>query len=364
MKAFWQTVKAVAIKECLHTLRDKLTLALLITVPLVQFLLFGFAIDLHPRHLPTVLIAQEDDAFTQRAVEKIESLGYFKIAKHTKKYSDAELWLAQSKVQFAIELPASFGRKILLGEKPTINLIADATDPIASIVAVQSVSAGFQRTSEALPVLIKTQLAFNPSAKSNVFVIPGLIGVILTLTLVLLGSLSIVREQERGTLEHLTGINLSPSALLLGKVAPYFAIGCIMYIVLLLLCISLTGLPWPGWSAPLFLIAFLFIATNLMLGMMLSLIAKNTMQAMQLGIFFYLPSMLLSGFMFPFYGMPNWAQSLGELLPLTHFLRLVRGILIKGLKDVDAWIFAWPILFFGLLTAILTSIIYRIKKKI
>jgi ABC-2 type transport system permease protein len=364
MKAFWQTVKAVAIKECLHTLRDKLTLALLITVPLVQFLLFGFAIDLHPQHLPTVLIAHEDDAFTQRAVAKLESLGYFKIVKHTTKYSDAQRWLAQSKVQFAIELPVSFGRQILLGEKPTIHLIADATDPIASIAAVQSVNAGFQQTSDALPVLIKTQLAFNPSGKSNVFVIPGLIGVILTLTLVLLGALSIVREQERGTLAHLTSINLSPSALLLGKVAPYFAIGCIMYIVLLLLCISLIGLPWPGWTAPLFLIAFLFIATNLMLGMMLSLIAKNTMQAMQLSIFFYLPSMLLSGFMFPFYGMPHWAQFLGELLPLTHFLRLIRGILIKGLKDVDAWIFVWPILFFCLLTTILASFIYRIKKKI
>lgn len=364
MKVFWQIVKAVAVKECLHTIRDKLTLALLITVPLIQFLLFGFAIDLHPQHLPTVLIAHEDDAFTKRAVRKLESFEYFKIVKHTTQYSDAQRWLAQSKVQFAIELPVSFGRQILLGEKPTIHLIADATDPIASIVAVQSVEAGFQQTSDDLPVSIKTELAFNPSCKSNVFVIPGLIGVILTLTLVLLGALSIVREQERGTLAHLTSINLSPSALLLGKVAPYFAIGCIMYIVLLLLCMRLIGLPWPGWIAPLFLIAFLFIATNLMLGVMLSLIAKNTMQAMQLSIFFFLPSMLLSGFMFPFYGMPHWAQSLGELLPLTHFLRLVRGILIKELKEIDAWIFAWPILFFYLLTTILAIFIYCLKRKI
>lgn len=364
MKAFWQGVKAVAVKECFHTIRDRLTLALLITVPLVQLLLFGFAIDLHPRHLPTVLVAQENDAFTKLAVKKLESLVYFKVVRYTDSYSEAERWLAQSKVQFMIELPAEFGAKLLLEDKPEVTLTADATDPIASIAAVQAVNSGYLGADEDLPVTIKTQLAYNPLGASNLFVIPGLLGVILTLTLVLLGALTIVREREKGTLEMLSSIHVSPSILLLGKAIPYFVLGCLMYIVLLFLCTALLGLPWPRWSAPLHLIAFLFIAANLMLGLMLSLIAKNAMQAMQLSIFFYLPSMLLSGFMFPFYGMPQWAQWIGELLPLTHFLRLVRGILLKGLQDADAWMLAYPIFFFGLFVTFSAFIIYSKQNNI
>lgn len=362
MKAFWQGVKAIAVKEYFHTIRDRLTMALLITVPLVQLLLFGFAIDLNPRNLPTVLIAQEDDAFTNKAVNKLESLGYFKVVKRTSSHSNAERLLAQSKVQFIVELPANFGEKILLEEKPEITLTADATDPVASIAAVQALNAGYQDSGPELPVSIKTQLAYNPSGASNLFIIPGLLGVILTLTMVLLGALTIVRERERGTLETLSSIHLSPSVILLGKFIPYFITGCLMYIILLFLCTSLLGLQWPGWSAPLYLVAFIFIASNLMLGMMFSLIAKNSMQAMQLSIFFYLPSMLLSGFMFPFHGMPHWAQWIGELLPLTHFLRVVRGILLKGLQDIDAWVLAYPILLFGLFVTFLSFLFYHRSK--
>jgi ABC-2 type transport system permease protein len=362
MKTFLQGLKAIALKECLHTIRDRLTMALLITVPLVQLILFGFAIDLHPRHLPTVLIAQEDDAFTKKAVNKLESLEYFKVVEYTNSHTIAERLLAKSKVQFMIELPAEFGAKLLLEEKPEVTLTADATDPIASIAAVQALNIEYQDANTDLPIMIKTKLAFNPSGASRLFIIPGLLGVILTLSMVLLGALTIVREYERGTLETLNSIHVLPSILLIGKAIPYFIFGCLMFIILLLFCTSLLDLPWPGWSAPLYLIAFIFIAANLMVGMMFSLIAKNSMQAMQLSIFFYLPSMLLSGFMFPFYGMPKWAQWLGELLPLTHFLRIVRGILLKGLQNIDAWSLAYPILLFGLFVTFLSFFIYHKSK--
>jgi ABC-2 type transport system permease protein len=359
MTKFWRAVAAVSLKECLHTLRDKLTLALLITVPLVQLVLFGFAIDLHPRALPTVLIAQENDKFTQRAASTLEKLGYFKVIARTNSREDARRMLAQSHAQFMLELPAQFGSQILLNDKPEVRLTADATDPIASIVAVQAAQASYQSLGNNLPITLKTELAYNPSGASKLFVIPGLLGVIVTLTMVLLGALAMVRERERGTLETLASLAMPRGSLLLGKAIPYFLMGCALYLVLLFLCTHLLGLPWPRWSIALYGIAFLFIAANLMLGLAFSLMANNAMQAMQLSIFFYLPSMLLSGFMFSFYGMPAWARGIGETLPLTHFLRVVRGILLKNLSDADAWPLAWPIVCFALLATLAATLLYR-----
>ncbi len=357
---FWRVLTAVALKESLHTLRDRFTLALLLVVPLTQLILFGFAIDLHPKSLPTILVAHENDEFVNRAANRLEGMGYFKIIARTNDKQIAERQLALSRAQFIFELPAKFTDQIVRDDRPTVILTADATDPIASIAATQAASAYYALAEDDIfPITLETRLAYNPDGVSRLFVIPGLLGVILTLTLVLLGALALVREREQGTLETLTSLALPRGVLLLGKITPYFVVGCALFIVLLFLCTGLLDLPWPGGSVALFAIAFLFVAANLILGITLSLIAKNTMQAMQLGVFFYLPSMLLSGFMFPFFGMPRWAQLIGEALPLTHFLRIVRGILLKGLPDSAAWTLAWPIVLFTVLMSLIALILHR-----
>lgn len=342
-RALW----AIATKETWHALRDRLTLILLVSVPLVQLLLFGFAINLNPRNLPTVLVSQDQSTWANEAVQQIEALGYLKIIARSANLAEARTLLAQSKVQFVVSLPNDFGAQLEAGGKPTVTLIADATDPVATIAATQALKARFANERDSSLVL-QTELAFNPQGASRLFIIPGLLGVILTLTLVLLGALAMVREREQGSLDMLDSLGLSRGTLLLGKALPYFVIGCALFALLLWLCMAMLKLPWPAAWATLMVTALLFIAANLALGFFLSQLAKNAMQAMQLGIFFYLPSMLLSGFMFPFHGMPDWAKAIGEALPLTHFLRVVRGILLKNLDNEHAWPLVWPIAVFAI----------------
>lgn len=361
MKNFINGVAAVAGKEALHIVRDRLTLALLISVPIVQLLLFGYAIDLHPKNLPTVLLAHESDAFVDRAVDELEAVGYFRIVKRTDDAATADRWLATSRAQFILSLPERFGFDAVIGERPAVRLIVDATDPVASIVATQAAEARYRDAAGARPLKVRLEVErrFNPEGASRLFVVPGLLGVVLTLTLVLLGAFSLVRERERGSFETLLLLPIPRAAILVGKIAPYFVLGCLLFLILLLACSALLGLPWRGLSPGLAGTAAVFVVANLALGTMLSLLASNQMQAMQLGVFFYLPSMLLSGFMFPFHGMPAWARAIGELLPLTHFLRVVRGILLKGLPDSEVWALAWPIALFALLAGVAASWLFR-----
>jgi ABC-2 type transport system permease protein len=360
MKAFVDGLFAVAAKETLHMLRDRLTLALLLTVPLVQILLFGYAIELHPKNLPTALLAHENDEFVARAGRELEGLGYFRIVARTSDAHKADRWLAESRVQFVLHVPRDLGLKVLSGGQAQLTLIADATDPVASIVATQVASAHYgMGTAEGSPVKLHIERRYNAEGASRLFIVPGLLGVVLTLTLVLLAALSFVRERERGTFETLATLPIPRGALLLGKLAPYFVLGCLLFVGLLVACTWLIGLPWRGLTPALATTAAGFVAANLALGIALSLIARNQMQAMQLGVFFYLPSMLLSGFMVPFHGMPAWAQNLGELLPLTHFLRVVRGVLLKDLSDAAVWPLAWPIAAFAVLAALIAFMLYR-----
>lgn len=251
--------------------------------------------------------------------------------------SSSRRWLAESRVQFVLRLPPNLGLRLVRGERPEITLIADATDPVASTAAIQAITARFAGAEQPSPVRFLVERRFNPEGASRVFIIPGLLGVILTLSLVLLGALSFVRERERGTFEMLAILPLSRSAVLTGKLLPYFVLGCALFSGLLGVCVGLLDLPWPQVSIPLVMTVAAFITANLSLGIALSLLARSQMQAMQLGVFFYLPSMLLSGFMFPFFGMPQWARFLGELLPLTHFLRVVRGVLLKDMAASSIW---------------------------
>ena len=363
MQRFYSGVIAIALKEVLHISRDRLTLALLISIPLAQLLLFGFAINLHPKHLPTGLLAYENNTFVNRTVDKLEALGYFKVIARTNHKAQADRWLATSRVQFVLELPHDFGISLITGETPDVKLIADATDPIASLVALQAASAHFNTRSPANSekVQLNVERRFNADSSSRLYILPGLLGVILTLTMILLGSLCLVREHEQGSMETLTLLPIPSSAIYIGKIAPYFLIGCLLFCFLLFVCILMLGLNWHHVSPGFMVSVALFILANLTLGCVFSLLAKSQMQAMQLAIFFFLPSMLLSGFMFPFYGMPTWARAIGECLPLTHFLRIIRGVLLKNLADV--WLLAAPIALFCLLSISVGVILIRSKRK-
>jgi ABC-2 type transport system permease protein len=358
---FLRGVQAIAVKEALHIARDRLTLALLISVPLVQLLLFGFAIDLHPKNLPTALLAHEDDGLVRRAVEELETIGYFKIVARTSDPAEAERWLAASRVQFILALPEGFSRCAVTGARPQIRLVADATDPVASIVATQAAEARYAQSAvrHSLPVRLAVELRYNPAGTSRLFVVPGLLGVVLTLTLTLVAALTLVRERERGTYELLLLLPIPRSAILLGKLLPYFVLGFGLFGVLIAACGLLLQLPWPPISAAFLSVVAVFVVANLGLGIVLSLCARNQMQAMQLAIFFYLPSMLLSGFMFPFHGMPVWARTLGEMLPLTHFLRVIRGVLLKQLPAEAIWPISWPIALFAALASLLALVLFR-----
>jgi len=336
---------AIATKEILHIIRDRLTLVMLISVPLTQFLLFGFAINLHPQHLPTALLVDESNAFVDRAVNELEALNYFKIVAKTNSTAQAERWLATSKVQFVLQLPNNFAIDMVTGKPVEVKLIADATDPIASLVALQTVTERFGPQIQNLSsnIRIKVESRYNPKGSSKLYILPGLLGVVLTLTMVLLGSLCFVREYEQGSSETLSLLPIPRSAIYTGKIAPYFLMGCLLFSVLLFVCILLLGLTFSPISFAFAVAIGLFILANLSLGCIFSQLAKNQMQAMQLAIFFFLPSMLLSGFMFPFYGMPSWARAIGELLTLTHFLRIIRGVLLKSIHNADISQLTWPI---------------------
>ncbi len=366
MSRWWRGVTAIAAKEALHIVRDRLTLALLISVPLVQLLLFGTAIDLHPKGLPTAVVAYEDDRFTQRAVEELEAVGYFKVVARTDDESKARRWLAESRVQFVLVLPPQFGFSAFSGQRPRVSLIADDSDPVAALVATQTVESRYAAATQAgapPKIGLDIERPYNPGGESRRFIVPGLLGVVLTLTLVLLGAFALVREREQGSFEWLALLPIARSALLVGKALPYFVLGCLLFGLLLGVCTVWLDLPWRGFSAALWLTVMAFVAANLALGLTLSLLARNSMQAMQLGVFFYLPSMLLSGFMFPFHGMPGWAQAIGECLPLTHFLRVVRGLLLKNLTTASVPELAWPILLFAVLAGLAATALFRRQTK-
>jgi len=361
-RRFARGLWAIARKEALHIVRDRLTLALLLSVPIVQLLLFGFAINLHPKDLPTALVAHENDKFVARAIDELEAVGYFKIVARTDDPAEADRWLAASRVQFILALPENFGFQAITGAKPAVQLIADATDPIASLVATEAARQRYRAAAggaDSLKVGLEIERRYNPDGASRRFIVPGLLGVVLTLTLVLLGAFAFVRERERGSFDTLLLLPIPRSAILLGKTLPYFLLGALLFLVLLAACNALLGLPWPRPSPALIVAVALFIAANLALGTALSLIARNQMQAMQLGVFFYLPSMLLSGFMFPFHGMPAWARAIGELLPLTHFLRVIRGVLLKGLPDAETWALTLPIAVFTAVAAVIAGWLFR-----
>jgi ABC-2 type transport system permease protein len=338
----WGRVVAVLKKELLQLRRDRLTFAMLLGVPIMQLVLFGYAINGDPKHLPTAVVALDNGPLARAVVQAARTTGYFDIV-DTPTEQRAERLLATGAVQFVVVIPPDFSRRLLRGERPPLAVYADATDPAAT---GQAVSALLQLPSIALAHDLKGPLAslrgtpppfevivhrrYNPEGLTPYNVVPGLMGVILTMTLVMMTSMAMTRERERGTLENLLATPVRPLEMMVGKILPYVMIGYAQVLIVFAAARVLFDVPMAGSYLLLSAMVLLFIVATLTVGFAFSTVARSQMQSMQMTMFYFLPNMLLSGFMFPFRGMPGWAQALGEVLPLTHFLRIVRSIMLKG----------------------------------
>jgi ABC-2 type transport system permease protein len=334
---------AVMVKEFTQMRRDRLTFAMIVAIPIIQLVLFGYAINGDPRRLPTATLVRDAGPFSRAFVAAVRNSSYFDIVGSAASEGEAEELLATGRVQFVIDIAADFSRRVMRGERPAVLVMADATDPSATGNAVASraqiAQTALQRDlGGPLAVLaprpatidVVVHRRYNPEGLSQYNVVPGLIGTILTMTMIMMTALAVTRERERGTMENLLATPVTPFEVMVGKIVPYIAVGMLQVGVILAAARFLFAVPMAGDAWLLAFGLLLFIAANLAVGFTFSTIARNQLQAMQMTFFFFLPSMLLSGFMFPFRGMPDWAQTLGEVLPLTHFLRVVRGILLKG----------------------------------
>jgi ABC-2 type transport system permease protein len=331
--------RAMVIKEFIQLRRDRVSFAMIVMIPLMQLVLFGYAINTTPRHLPTAVLLQERSDLGRSIVRALENTQYFKVTHSLEDAAEFDKLLASGTVLFALEIPAGFERAVRRGERPALLVAADATDPVASGTALSALGQVVQTAlvheraipdTTGPPFEFRTHARYNPAGNSSLNIVPGLVGVILTMTMLMFTALSVTRELERGTMESLLSMPITPIEIMLGKIVPYILIGFVQASLIVGLGILLFGVPVVGSLFLLALLATLFIATNLSIGYTFSTVAQNQLQAVQMSIMFFLPNILLSGFMFPFAGMPTWAQWIGEALPLTHFLRIVRAIMLKG----------------------------------
>lgn len=360
----WARVWGLVRKEAIQLKRDRMTFAMLLGIPFMQLLLFGFAINADPHNLPTALIQADNSVFARSALKALENTGYFEFTHQIQSREEADYLLTTGEVLFVITIPQDFGRDIVRGGRPALLIEADATDPIATGSALGSaaaaVTSGLRHDLKGPlqylaqpdrfsnrppdPVEIRLHRRYNPENITQYNTVPGLIGVILTMTLVVITSMSLTRERERGTLENLFVLPIRPIEVMIGKIVP-FIFGAYGQVILILIAARLLfQIPIAGSVALVFIGLLPFIATNLAIGFTFSTIARTQLQAVQMAMFFFLPSILLSGFMFPFAGMPGWAQVMGQGLPLTHFLRIVRSVLLKDATALEIWPNVWPLL--------------------
>ena len=350
---------AIVLKEFIQMKRDRVTFAMMIGIPLMQLMLFGFAINSDPKHLPTAIRAADQGPFARTLVAALRQSDYFALTRETTSEAEAERLLQVGDVQFIINIPEDFSRKLLRGEQPTVLIEADATDPAATGPAISATRAIADTVldrdltgplarlrAKAGPIDFQIHAHYNPENITQYNVVPGLMGVVLTMTMVVITALAITRERERGTMENLLATPVRPVEVMVGKILPYIVVGYIQASLILIAARFIFGVPMIGNLFLLYAVSLLFIAANLAVGITFSTLATNQLQAVQMAFFFFLPSILLSGFMFPFRGMPEWAQWIGTCLPNTHFLRIVRGILLKGngLSEIAPEI--WPLLLF------------------
>lgn len=350
MNGFSSTrVLAVMIKEFKQLTRDRLTYAMMLAIPIIQLLLFGYAINSEPRHLPTAMLVQEDSIFARSITAALKNSGYFDLVAQARTPAQLDDMIRRGEVQFAITIPGDFTRRVARGDKAQMLVEVDATDPSATGAAVAALAAlptqalghdlkgGLAREGYEPLFEVVVHRRYNPEAITAYNIVPGLLGVILSMTLVMMTALSVTREAERGTMESLLATPVEPIEVMVGKLAPYVVVGLVQTVIILVLARFLFDVPMLGGWLGLSIGVALFIIGSLALGFLMSTVAKTQLQAMQMSMFYILPSILLSGFMFPFRGMPVWAQAIGEVVPVTHFLRVVRGAMLKGQGVEDMW---------------------------
>jgi ABC-2 type transport system permease protein len=355
LRRFW----AIAVKEFIQMRRDRVTFAMMVGIPLLQLILFGFAINMNPKHLPTAVFSADNSVFSRTLIWSLRNSDYFSLVRVAESEAEIQSLLRLGQVQFVLHIPEDFSRKLLRGERPRLLLEADATDPAATgyaMSALETLAArAFDRDLKGPlqrlraspgPVELRTHRHYNPEIITQHNIVPGLLGVVLTMTLVIITALAITRERERGTMENLLSTPARPGEVMIGKIVPYVVVGYIQVLLILLAAKLLFHVPMLGSLLLLLGVMLAFIGANLAMGITFSTLAQNQLQAVQMAFFFFLPNILLSGFMFPFRGMPVWAQWIGDVLPLTHFLRIVRGILLKGNGLAQIWPDLWPIVLF------------------
>jgi ABC-2 type transport system permease protein len=363
---------AILVKEFIQIRRDRLTFAMMFGIPILQLTLFGYAINSDPKHLPTAIRVADQSPFARSLVRALENSGYFRIVREAASEAETDWLLATGEAQFVLHIPTDFGRDVMRGERPSVLLEADATDPVATGTALSAIGAINRRAldhdltggladlaASPPPFELLVQRRYNPEGITRYNIVPGLLGVVLTMTMVVMTSLGVTRERERGTMETLLAMPVRPLEVMCGKILPYILIGYVQATVILLAARFLFAVPIAGSLVLLGLVLILFIAANLAVGFTFSTAAKSQLQGMQMAFFFFLPSILLSGFMFPFRGMPLWAQWIGDVLPLTHFLRIVRGILLKGNGAAEILPEIWPLLGFLLAAGTIALLRYR-----
>lgn len=343
-------VLAVLAKEFTQIRRDRITLGMMLVMPLIQLLLFGYAINNDPRNLPTAVYVESDGPMSRSVVAALQNTGYFRIVEAANSPAALDRLIETGRVQFAVTVPADFARRVARGDRPRLLVEADASDPAATGNAVGALAtlssraltheltgALAARAAASPPFEVVVHRRYNPEAITAYNIVPGLLGVILSMTLVMMTALGMTRERERGTMESLLATPVLPLEVMAGKLAPYVLVGLVQTAIILTLARALFGVPMQGGWGPLAAGVLLFIVASLSLGFLISTVAKTQLQGMQMSFFYMLPSILLSGFMFPFSGMPAWAQALGSAIPVTHFLRVVRGALLKGLDWPELW---------------------------
>jgi ABC-2 type transport system permease protein len=363
---------AIVRKEFIQMRRDRLTFGMMFGIPIIQLILFGFAINTDPKSLPTVVLTADNSPFVRSFISAMETSGYFEINRNITSEEQARKMLARGEAQFVINFPSDFSKRLVRGEKPAYLVDVDATDPSAVSSAIQVLNqigdTAFDRdlngplqkfVATPGPAELRLHQQFNPDRMTQYNIVPGLMGVVLTMTMVMITALAVTRERERGTMESLLATPALPLEVMTGKIIPYILIGYVQVTLILFAAKFLFNVPMIGSLLLLYGSALCFIAATLAVGITISTLAQNQLQAMQMSFFYFLPSLLLSGFMFPFRGMPEWAQAIGQALPLTHFLRTLRGIMLKGNGLADTWPEIWPILVFGTVVMAVGALRYR-----
>jgi ABC-2 type transport system permease protein len=367
----WRRVWAVLLKEFIQLKRERLTFAMVLGIPVIQLILFGYAINSDPRHLPTALVVADNGPFAASVVAALQNTAYFTVVAQTTQ-EQADRMILEGDVQFALVIPSDFSTRLLRGERPAIAVYADATDPAATGSALAALAALPQvalindlkgplahLAPGADPFQIVVHRRYNPEGITAYNVVPGLIGVILTMTLILMTSMAVTRERERGTLENLLATPVRPFEMMTGKILPYMLIGYLQVVVIYAAARLLFAVPMAGSFGLLSVAVLIFMLSLLTVGFTFSTLAASQVQSMQMTLFFFLPNILLSGFMFPFRGMPVWAQWIGKALPLTHFLRIVRAIMLKGAGPLEVLPQVWPILAFTAVVGAVALTRYR-----